>query len=98
MRTSNVVMVLAVGTDLIRGVFFAMGLNLLGARRSASGALLPALYGLGTAAFIAVAGASGRVVQKILDGPATPRGPKLLRQASGVAILLGGLPFLSAAP
>lgn len=66
----------------------------LGASRAGYGALLIALYGLGHAGVISLAGASGRLVQRYLDWGAGSRGPALVRKAAGVAVLCGGLYFL----
>ena len=68
----------------------------LGASQALYGALLLALFGLGHAATIAVAGASGQTVQRYLTWSAGSRGPDLLRKASGLLVIAAGAYFLYA--
>lgn len=68
-----------------------------GSGSAAYGALLVVLYGVGHAAVIAVAGASGEAVQRYLTWSAGSRGPVLVRGAAGVLVILGGVYFLATA-
>jgi len=97
------------GGALLLGLVFGVALGpctfafmgpLLGlAFRSSSsqghlGIWLVALYGLGHAGLIALAGASTGFVQRLLDWNGRERGARWLKQGSGVAVILGGLYFL----
>jgi cytochrome c-type biogenesis protein len=65
-----------------------------GSAHSPLGAWLIVLYGLGHAGLIALAGASFGLVQRLLAWNREERGARWLKQASGVAVTLGGLYFL----
>jgi cytochrome c-type biogenesis protein len=68
-----------------------------GAGQAAYGALLVALYGLGHSAAIVVAGASAQQVQRWLSWKAGARAAALVRGGAGLAVIAGGLYFLSTA-
>lgn len=69
-----------------------------GSGSAAYGALLVILYGVGHAAVIALAGASGEAVQRYLSWSAGSRGPAIVRGVAGVLVILGGVYFLFTAP
>ena len=66
--------------------------------RAGYGALLVALYAVGHAGTIVVAGASAQLAQRWLSWKAGARATGLLRRAAGSAVLAGGLYFLYTAP
>jgi len=68
-----------------------------GAAQAGYGVLLVALYGLGHAAAIAIAGASAQGVQRWLSWRAGARAAALVRGGAGLAVIAGGLWFLSTA-
>jgi cytochrome c-type biogenesis protein len=65
-----------------------------GGGRTATGALLVALFGLGHAAAIALAGASFQSVQRWLGWKAGARAVSFVRASAGAAVLAGGVYFL----
>lgn len=60
------------------------------------GTLLVVLYGVGHAALISVAGASGEWVQRYLAWSAGSRGPAIVRRTAGVLVILSGIYFFVA--
>ena len=68
-----------------------------GATQAAYGALLVALYGLGHSAAIVAAGASAQQVQRWLSWKAGARAAVLVKGVAGLAVLAGGVYFLSTA-
>lgn len=75
------------------GIAFASGHD-----RAGYGAALVALYALGHAAAIVLAGISAQAVQRWLSWRVGARARGVLRGAAGAAVLAGGLYFLSTAP
>ena len=65
-----------------------------GSTKSGLGLWMIALYGLGHAGVIALAGASTGLVQRLLNWNGRERGALWLKHGSGVAVILGGLYFL----
>jgi cytochrome c-type biogenesis protein len=68
-----------------------------GAERALYGALLVALYGLGHSLAIVAAGASAQSVQRWLAWRGGARAVSLLRAIAGLAVIAGGLYFISTA-
>ncbi len=68
-----------------------------GADQAAYGVLLVLLYGLGHSVAIVVAGASAQNVQRWLSWKAGARAAVLVRGGAGVAVIAGGIYFLSTA-
>lgn len=58
------------------------------------GAGLIALYGLGHASVLAAAGASSRLVERLLSWNGREQGARWLKRGAGVAVIFGGLYFL----
>lgn len=65
-----------------------------GSTRSSVGPWLVAVYGVGHAGLIALAGASTGLVQRLLDWNGRGRGADWLKRSAGVGVILGGLYFL----
>lgn len=55
---------------------------------------LVVLYGLGHASVLAAAGASSRLVERLLSWNGREQGARWLKRGAGVAVILGGLYFL----
>ncbi len=69
-----------------------------GHEHAAYGAILVALYAVGHAAAIVIAGSSAQLAQRWLSSKGGVRATGLLRAVAGTAVLAGGLYFLYTAP
>jgi len=77
---------------LVMGAVVALAFS-YGARATAYGVMLLALYGLGHAGTIAIAGASGGLVQRYLRWTDRSGAAARLRQGAGVFVAAAGVYF-----